>query len=199
MLSAREKYISIINNDMVASSDAIILLEGDGYNRIKTAADLYLHGLAPKIVFTGGAINYDYGSYPAKEIIPKLIEAGVKESDIVIEDKSLHTKAQANEVLTIAKELNWEKLILVASPDHQYRAYLTFLRNILDGGCRIILINYPTVNSKWFVDQGWKTQFERLDQEFERIEKYSLMGHLATFEEAIEYQRWKELQLTRQR
>lgn len=184
---------------MIASSDAIILLEGDGFNRIKTSAELYLHGLAPKIVFTGGAINYDYGSYPAKEIIPKLIYEGVKESDIIIEDKSLHTKAQANEVLTIANEFNWKKLILVASPDHQYRAYLTFLRNILDDGCKIILLNFPTMNSNWFVDQGWKTQFDRLDQEFERIEKYSQMGHLASYEEAIEYQQWKEQQLTKQR
>jgi hypothetical protein len=35
-------------------------------------------------------------------------------------------------------------------------------------------------------------RFDRLAAEIERIEKYSAMGHLATAEEVIEYQKWKE-------
>ncbi len=38
-------------------------------------------------------------------------------------------------------------------------------------------------------------RFERLTAEFERIEKYSAMGHLATADEVIEYQKWKESKL----
>lgn len=197
MLSIREKFISVINNDMIVSADAIILLEGDGKNRVQTAANLYLEGLAQKIVFSGGAINYNYGSFPKDEIIPKLIEIGVKGKDIIIDEKSMHTKAQADEIVRIAKENRWMRIILVASPDHQYRAYLTFLRTILDEKSDLILINAPAKNLKWFEDEGWRTQFERLDQEFERIEKYSSLGHLASYEEAIEYQQWKEQQLTR--
>lgn len=198
MLTSREKFISIINNDMIASSDAIILLEGDGYNRIKTAAELYLQGVAPKIVFTGGAINYEYGSYPAKEIIPKLANSGVSESDIIIEDKSLHTKAQAEEIINLALSYGWKRLILVASPDHQYRAYLTFLGTLLRKYPQLVLINCPAQTPGWFVDVGWKSQYDRLDQEFERIEKYTAMGHLASYEEAIKYQQWKEQQLKKQ-
>lgn len=182
---------------MIVSADAIILLEGDGKNRVQTAANLYLEGLAQKIVFSGGAINYNYGSFPKDEIIPKLIEIGVKGKDIIIDEKSMHTKAQADEIVRIAKENRWMRIILVASPDHQYRAYLTFLRTILDEKSDLILINAPAKNLKWFEDEGWRTQFERLDQEFERIEKYSSLGHLASYEEAIEYQQWKEQQLTR--
>ena len=37
-------------------------------------------------------------------------------------------------------------------------------------------------------------RFERLEQEFIRIQKYSQLGHLATYGEAIDYQKWKELQ-----
>ena len=44
----------------------------------------------------------------------------------------------------------------------------------------------------WFVDSGWGIRFERLSAEFDRIERYSAMGHLANSDEVIEYQKWKE-------
>ena len=195
MLTSREKYITIVDNDMIASADAIILLEGDGTNRVNMAARLYSDGFAKKIVFSGGAVNYDYGSFPKDEVIPILIASGVKEGDIIIDEKSMHTKAQADEVVQLAIANGWKRLILVASPDHQYRAYLTFLKTILDKVPELILINAPARNLRWFENKGWKTQFDRLDQEFDRIDKYFSMGHLATFEQAIEYQKWKEQQL----
>ncbi|MBP5484225.1 MAG: YdcF family protein, partial [Bacteroidales bacterium] len=108
------------------------------------------------------------------------------------EDKSLHTRQQAIEVVKMAMERGWKKLALVASHEHQYRAYLSFLREVLDSGSGIILYNAPVRNLNWFVDSGWGYRFDRLKAEFERIEKYSAMGHLATAEEVIAYQRWKE-------
>lgn len=187
--------MALVNNDMVVSSDAIILLEGDGTNRIQTASQLFSKGLAKKIVFTGGAINYEYGSFPKEYVVPRLLELGVKGCDIIIDEKSMHTKAQAEETIRLAKERKWKRIILVASPDHQYRAFLTFLRTILDDYPDLIIINAPAKNLLWFQDEGWKTQFERLEQEFDRIEKYYSMGHLASYEEAIRYQQWKEQQL----
>ena len=59
----------------------------------------------------------------------------------------------------------------------------------------IILYNAPVRNLSWFVDSGWGMRFERLAAEFDRIEKYSAMGHLANAEEVIEYQKWKESKL----
>ena len=37
---------------------------------------------------------------------------------------------------------------------------------------------------------------DRLEAEILRIEKYTAMGHLAHAQEVIDYQRWKEQQLT---
>ena len=48
----------------------------------------------------------------------------------------------------------------------------------------------------WFVDSGWGMRFDRLKAEFERIEKYSAFGHLANAQEVVEYQQWKEKNLT---
>ena len=196
MITDREKILAIVDNDCLSMSDAIILLEGDGFDRFRKAVSLYKQGKAPKIVFSGNITDYDYGSYPFAEVLPRMLEAGVPEDDIIHEDKSLNTREQAVEVVRMALERGWKKLILVASHEHQYRAYLTFLREVLDSKSGITLYNAPARNLDWFVDKGWGTRFERLEAEILRIEKYTEMGHLANAQEVIDYQKWKEAQLT---
>ena len=159
----------------------------------KTAV-LYKNGIAKKVVFSGGITDYEYGSYPFSDVLPQLLEAGIKESDIIHENKSLNTREQAVEVVRIAIENGWKKIALVASHEHQYRAYLTFLREVLDTKSNIILYNSPARNLGWFNDSNWGVRFDRLQQEFLRIEKYSALGHLASYKEAIDYQKWKEQQ-----
>ena len=196
MITDREKILAIVDNDCLSASDAIILLEGDGFDRFRKAVSLYKQGKAPKIVFSGNITDYDYGSFPFAEVLPRMLEAGVPEDDIIHEDKSLNTREQAVEVVRMAQERGWKKLILVASHEHQYRAYLTFLREVLDSKSGITLYNAPARNLDWFVDKGWGTRFERLEAEILRIEKYTEMGHLANAQEVIDYQKWKEAQLT---
>ena len=196
MITDRETIMAIVDNDCLTKSDAAILLEGDGFLRAKKAAKLYTTGSVSKIVFSGNITDYDYGSFPFEEVLPRMLKAGVPEADIIHEDQSLNTREQAVEVVRMAMERGWKKLILVASHEHQYRAYLTFLREVLDTRSGIILYNAPARNLNWFEDKGWGTRFERLEAEILRIEKYSEMGHLANAQEVIDYQQWKEKNLT---
>lgn len=184
--------MAIVDNDCLRKSDAIILLEGDGYYRFQKAVELYRKGIAEKIVFSGNIIDKDYGSFPYEEVKPFLLAGGIPEEDLIHENKSLHTRQQAVEVVKMAMENGWKRLALVASHEHQYRAYLTFLREVLDTKSGIILYNAPVRNLSWFVDSGWGIRFNRLQAEFDRIEKYSAMGHLATASEVVSYQKWKE-------
>lgn len=124
-----------------------------------------------------------------------ILKAGVPDEDLIHEDKSLQTQQQAVEIVKMAIERGWKKLALVASHEHQYRAYLTFLRQVLDSKSNIVLYNAPVRNLNWFLDNGWGVRFDRLKGEFDRIEKYTALGHLANAEEVIEYQKWKELLL----
>lgn len=192
MITDREIIMAIVDNDCLKSSDAIILLEGDGFHRFQKAVDLYKKGYGKKIVFSGAIVQKEYGSYPFEEVKPFIIKAGVPEEDLIHEDKSLQTQQQAVEVVKMAMENGWNRLALVASHEHQYRAYLTFLRQVLDSKSGIILYNAPVRNLDWFVDSGWGMRFDRLKAEFERIEKYSAYGHLANVQEVVEYQQWKE-------
>ena len=195
MITDREMIMAIVDNDCLQPSDAIILLEGDGFNRFQKAADLYHQGIGKKVVFSGNIVNKEYGSYPFEEIKPFILKAGVPDEDLIHEDKPLQTQQQAVEIVKMAIERGWKKLALVASHEHQYRAYLTFLRQVLDSKSNIVLYNAPVRNLNWFLDNGWGVRFDRLKGEFDRIEKYTALGHLANAEEVIEYQKWKELLL----
>ncbi len=190
----REKAIAIIDNDCIQKSDAIILLEGDGFYRCRKASSLFNQGLAKIIVFSGNITDYEYGSYPLSDVLPYILADGVPYEAILHENISLNTYEQAREVLKIAAAHNWKRLILVASHEHQYRAYLTFLRQVIDMNNQVILYNSPARNLGWFKDSGWGMRFDRLEKEFDRIDKYSQLGHLATYTEVIEYQKWKENQ-----
>lgn len=192
MITGREIIMAIVDNDCLQPSDAIILLEGDGFHRYQKAVNLYHQGVGKKIVFSGNIVNKEYGSYPFEEIKPLILKAGVREEDLIYENKSLQTQQQAVEIVKMAQERDWKKLVLVASHEHQYRAYLTFLRQIIDSKSSIILYNAPVRNLNWFVDSGWGVRFDRLKGEFERIENYTALGHLANVEEVVKYQRWKE-------
>ena len=197
MITDREKILAIVDNDCLTASDAVILLEGDGFFRFSKAVDLYKRGMAKKIVFSGNVIDRDYGSFPFEEVQPLILEGGVPEEDLIHEDVSRHTREQAIEVVKMAIANGWKKLALVASHEHQYRAYLTFLREVLDTNSGLILYIAPVRNLNWFVDSGWGIRYERLAAEFERIERYSEMGHLATADEVVEYQKWKESLLSK--
>lgn len=194
MMTERERFIAVVDNDILRSSDAIILLEGDGLNRYRKAIELYNQNVATKIALSGNITDYEYGSFPFSDALPYILKEGIPMDVVIHEDKSLNTREQAVEVVRMAITNRWKRLVLVASHEHQYRAYLTFLREVLDKKSGIILYNAPVRNLGWFKKTEWGVRFERLEQEFVRIEKYFQLGHLATYGEAIDYQRWKELQ-----
>ncbi len=184
--------MAIVDNDCLKPSDAIILLEGDGFHRYQKAVDLYKEGLGKKIVFSGNIVQKEYGSFPYEEVAPYILEQDIPAEDLIHENVSMHTRQQAVEVVKMAMKRGWKRLALIASHEHQYRAYLTFLREVLDTKSGIILYNAPVRNLNWFVDSGWGMRFDRLKAEFDRIEKYTEMGHLANAKEVIIYQQWKE-------
>jgi len=191
-VTEREKFIILVDNDRIFKSDAIVLLEGDGEFRCPKAVELYKYGYSNKIIFSGGISNHSYGSYPIEDLLPILIQHGLNENDLIIENISRNTKEQADYVIQIANNNGWKNLILVASHYHQYRAYLTFLESIRISNTDILLYNSPANDLDWFNYTEWGCRFELLESEFDKILHYQKLGHIASFEFAINYQRKKE-------
>ena len=195
MLTPREEFIILVDHDTIKPSDVIVLLEGDGLFRVKHALELYHAKYSKRILFSGGINNTRYGSFPQEYIIPELLKGEIPREDIIIEGKSLNTREEAIEVMGLCRQNSWKRIILVASHYHQYRAYLTFLKAMQESGMLIEIMNGTSHNLKWFEETGWGKRFDLLEQEFIKIEKYRELGHLSTFGEAIEYQKWKEQQV----
>ncbi|MDR0428170.1 MAG: YdcF family protein [Dysgonamonadaceae bacterium] len=187
------KLLIMVHNDPLCKADAIILLEGDGFGRLPQAVDLYKQKYAPLIVFSGNITDYSYGSYPFNDCLSLLLEMGVAEKDILHENQSTQTAEQAYYISCMIREKGWSKVILVASPHHQCRAYLTFLKQLPSD---VVLMNAPARHLFWFKKEKWGCRFDLLEQEQERIEKYSQKGDLVSIKEAITYQKWKENHLT---
>jgi uncharacterized SAM-binding protein YcdF (DUF218 family) len=189
-----EKSIFVVNNDSLKKCDAVVVLEGDGFNRISEGARLFKDGLAPFIIISGGINNPPY-SYPAATMLPKLLELGIPENSVILEDKSMNTRDQAINIMEMAKVKGWKRIILVASHYHQYRAYATFLRAMQEAAINIEIINAPARQLSWFLEDEQGKRIDLLEGEFERIKIYGEKGHLASPEEILEYQIWKENQI----
>ena len=194
-MTPKEKYIAIISNDTLKKADAIVVLEGDGLWRIAEGARLYKEGWAPVVVLSDQ--GREEGSHQRDQRDQRIAE-GVPEDAVLLEEKSQHTRHQADEVAMLSKERGWRSVIIVASHYHQYRAFLTFLKAFSDAGAdrAVLLINAPVRDLTWFEKaDSQDARHTMLESEFERIERYGKEGHLATFEDAIAYQAWKESQL----
>tara|TARA_R110001592_G_scaffold14672_3_gene65387 strand:- start:4657 stop:5250 length:594 start_codon:yes stop_codon:yes gene_type:complete len=197
MLTDKEKFISILSNSVIKQSNAIVLLEGDGVYRVKNACNLYNKGYSDYFVFSGNADNPGYGSYPLnklKDEFNKHIDFNIKE--IIHEDTSLHTKEQAYEIIQLALKNQWNKLILVASNFHQYRAFLTFVQELYDNNLEksIKIYNAPCI-LPWFKSLNWGTRHKLLEQEFKKIEQYQLKQDVCSYKNGLKYLQWVEQQV----
>lgn len=186
------KLVALVYNDCLKKSDAVVCIEGDGYNRIDQTVKIYKQGLAKKIVVSGGFTGMPPFTIPAHKLAKKILRKGVPKSAIIIEKKSQNTYEQGIEILKLAKEKKWKKIILVASHFHQPRAYLTFLKALKDAKLKIQIFNAPARDLPWFKKTPLKglTRLQLLEDEFGKIKKYNL----PSIKEVIKYQQWKERQ-----
>ena len=99
------------------------------------------------------------------------MDAGIPKKDIIHEKKSKHTKEQAQEIIKMAIKNKWNNLILVATHDHQYRAYLSLLKAVLESKSNILLFNCPVRNLNWYEENVWGRRIDNIEIEFEKIEK----------------------------
>jgi uncharacterized SAM-binding protein YcdF (DUF218 family) len=192
-LSDRERFIACLGNQIARPGDAIVLMQGDGHHRVGRTMQLFDAGYAPNIILVGGADNRGYGSYPSRELLALLLDEGVPRESIVFEETGPHTWAEAMRAVEIALQHGWRKLLIVSSPHHIFRAYLTFVAALREQKAELMLYAAPASDLPWFTPTAWGIRVELLDQEFERIAEYGRKGHVAGFAEGLAHLRWQEL------
>lgn len=118
-------------NHMVEKADCIIVLGSHDTRVADRGAELYLNGLAPIIVFSGGLGRLTQGFWTKPEAIlfsEIALKAGVPEDKILIEDRSTNT----GENVLFTRELLYRKdiipssVIAVQKPYMERRTFATF-------------------------------------------------------------------------
>ncbi len=176
-LVARPLYVA----DPPAPADAIAVFAGGvgesgraggGYQeRVRLAVDLYQQGLATRMVFSTGFVF----AFQEAEVMKNLAQsAGVPADAILLETAAANTYQNVSFVSRIAREHNWDTVLLVSSPYHMRRALLTWRRVAPD----ITVIAAPVTRSQFYEhDRGASLEQARaILQEYAAIAWYWWKG-----------------------
>ena len=114
-------------------ADAILVLGSHDTRVAVRAAELWLAGYAPLLVFSGGYGRLTAGSWTESEAdkFAKIaLSMGVPESQILIENRSTNTGENIALSYQLLRErgLSLKKLILVQKPYMERRTYATFMK-----------------------------------------------------------------------
>jgi uncharacterized SAM-binding protein YcdF (DUF218 family) len=130
------------------TADAIVILGGgiraadyprpdadfnDAGDRVWYGANLYHAGKAPKIIVSGGRIDWQgKGAPEADDLTKLLVKMGVPQTDIIPEGKSLNTRDNAVFTKEILQQNNFKTILLVTSAMHMPRSMAIFKKLDID-------------------------------------------------------------------
>lgn len=141
--------------DSTSPSDAIVVVSGgQTQTRAKHGIELYKKDLAPKLIFSGAAL--DDGPSNAKEMAALARRSGVPDDAIEIDEDAKTTYQNAVNTKRILEESESKSIILVTSPYHQRRAYITFKKVLGDG---YNIENSSSYDNAWSKSAWWATPF----------------------------------------
>ncbi len=108
------ELFELVMNEQAQEADAVVWLEGDGSDRGAKCIELLRAGFSDTIVLSGGVENkLGEENLPAAAMASWLKEQGIEHKTIIEEGRSQHTRGQAEEVLELAKQKGWKRILLV--------------------------------------------------------------------------------------
>lgn len=195
-MTEREQFCNVLCNGPILQGDAVVVLCGeDADPRLAVATQLLVTGAAPTIVLSGG--KHDPPRWHgAGALALVLLGRGVAHDRIRVEAESMNTRDQAVNVVALAGAEGWGRLLMVASPYHQYRAYLTFLQALREAGQAeaIHLIMIAAGQTPWLQPPAGMddTRLDLLTTEFAKIDEYAVNGHVASYADGLAYLKFWE-------
>jgi len=169
-------------------SDLIVCLAGGDVERGLASADLFMRGLAPRVFIAREPIPDGLEMLRQKGIAyPESIdrtamilkELGVPESAVIRSEQPVEsTFEEAERVGAVLLDNKYRSLILVTSPTHSRRVWLTFRKAIPDKEVRITVM--PAPYSKFRAEDWWKTRryVREVIMEYQKLIYYKAKGLL---------------------
>ncbi len=191
MISARETFCALLASQPILRGDAIVVLCGeDAEKRLATGVQLLVTGAGHCIVLSGGK-HQPPRCLSGESLAPELLQRGVSPERLLVESGSQNTREQAVNVVDMARVNAWKRLLIVASPYHTVRAYLTFLRALDEAKLHkaIHLVSVPCADVPWFgMPAGVNsTRVALLTTEYDKIDEYERRKHCASYERGLAY------------
>jgi len=112
-------------------ADCILALGSHDLRVAERAAELYLEGWAPLVIFSGGLGNFTKGMWTeteADQFAAIAIRMGVPEASVLVENKSTNTGENIlfTQQLLAQKKLDPRSFVVVQKPYMERRSYATF-------------------------------------------------------------------------
>jgi uncharacterized SAM-binding protein YcdF (DUF218 family) len=138
-------------------SDAIVVISGGETElRVKEGVRLFQQGIAPVIIMSGAA--RDAGTSNAETMRDIAVSLNVPVEKILLEPNAKDTIGNAKYVGELIAQNQIHSIVLVTSPYHQRRAYLTFRRAL---GKDFVIINHSALDSAWRKNGWWSSLWAR--------------------------------------
>lgn len=191
----RETLLAWLYNGPLLPSDALIVLSGDGVVRIDAAIGALRQGAAHYVVVSGGVDNPPH-ALTAKAARRYLIDNGLHPDRIIEEPASQNTHDQAVELVKLCETHEWTKVMLVTSPYHMPRAFLTVVRVLQLAGAaeKVHVLPLPAAQVRWTdkPDGSDMTRVELFADELQKIDDYGARGDVAPYSVGLAYMRYWE-------
>ncbi len=167
-------------NHTLQKAELILALGSNDTRVAEHAADLYLQGFAPLLMFSGnvGALTKAQFTKPEAEVFADIaIKKGVPKSVIILEPESTNTgeNIMFSQRILAARGLNPANLILVQKPYMERRAFATFRKRWPEK--EVIVSSPPSSYDKYFNEVLPKDRvINIMVGDLQRIRFYPAMG-----------------------
>ncbi len=167
-------------NHQLAKADCILALGSHDLRVADRAADLYLQGLAPLVIMSGGLGNFTQEMWTEKEadkFAAIAIQKGVPAEAILIENQSTNTgeNIMFTQKLLKAKGLDIQSFIVVQKPYMERRSYATFKKHWPD---KELMVTSPQISFEEYANE--EIPMERVIHimagDLQRIKMYPAKG-----------------------
>lgn len=160
-------------------ADAIVFLQGDRFDRAKRVISLYKEKYADQVFIVGNNVLAGEGKRPGEnnvsleEMAAYIREKGIPLHSIIVNYQAMNTLGQARETIHFAKERKWNVLLIVVSPYHVLRAYLTFVKQAKEQRWQGKVV-FQIADLPWDKAPSGRssTALELLHRELEKIKAY---------------------------
>lgn len=194
-MSAQADFLAVLFTTPLERADAVVVFSGDGATRLDVAIQALRQGAAHWAVVSGGVDNPPH-SLTADKAADYLIGHGLTPSRLIRDGTSQNTHEQAEWLALECEAREWERVLLACSPYHMPRAFLTVLASLQARDLTETVCLVPLVASQvqWWgkPDGSPDTRMALWAGEVAKIDAYYEKGHVASYEDGLEYLRYWE-------